>query len=116
MKLLQSVLVSKVILIAFFGKVIESFCLNVAEFTICFTLGTYMFRASEENKMKEFFDFHPDSWQKRGQDIYTYIMFSFYFIKSETLRRLWLSVWYLAVLASVLIYQSIYLPNIYYLF
>ena len=40
LKLLQLVLVSKVILIAFFGKVIESFCLNVAEFTICFTLGT----------------------------------------------------------------------------
>ena len=40
------------------------------------------------------------SWQKKGQDIY--IMFSFYFVKSEALRRLWLSVWYLAVLASVL--------------
>ena len=57
---MQLVLASKVKLIAFSGKVIESFCLNVAEFTICFTLGTYMFRASEENKMKEFFDFHPD--------------------------------------------------------
>ena len=121
LNLMQLVLASKVKLIAFSGKVIESFCLNVAEFTICFTLGTYMFRASEENKMKEFFDFHPDrnKLAKKGAR-YIYIMFSFYFVKSEALRRLWLSVWYLTVLASVMIYLSInlsiYLPNLYHLF
>lgn len=50
---------SYVALIAFPGVVTKSFCLNVSELIVCFTLGTYTFRGSEENKMKELSDSHP---------------------------------------------------------
>lgn len=40
----------KVVLIAFSGTVTESFCLRVSAL-VCFTLGTYKLRGSEENKV-----------------------------------------------------------------
>ena len=49
----------EVILIVFSGKVTESFCRNISEFIVCFTLGTYMFRGSEGNTTKAFFDSQP---------------------------------------------------------
>jgi hypothetical protein len=44
---------SEVILIAFFAMVSEPVCLNISEFIVFFTLDTYMFRGSEENKMRK---------------------------------------------------------------
>lgn len=98
----------KLSLLLSLAKSLSHFCLNVSEFIVCFTLGTYMFRGSEENKMKEFFDFHPTrnrvAKKKKKTSDKIYIMLSFYFIKSEILGRLWLPVGHLASLVSISIY------------
>lgn len=103
---------SYVALIAFSGVVTKSFCLNVSELIVQFTLGTYMFRGSEENKMKELSDSHPTRNRATPTPLLPKvarcILFSFYFIKFETSGRLWLLLGILLLLSASL-YLSTYL-------
>lgn len=71
----------KVVLIAFSGIVTEPFCPNVSELVVCFTLGTYVFRGSEEKEMKGLSDSHPTG--NRAQKKVTRCISYFYFVLSD---------------------------------
>lgn len=85
----------KVIFMAFSGIVTKSSCFNVSELTVCFTLGIYMFRGSEKNKMKDPFSFPPTRnrvAKKQWQDVYSvFLLFHQIWNLREIMATCWAS-------------------------